>query len=57
LAIISVMVRRSSSVMPGSAAGGCSTMEVPGWLGGPTVIQRMSLYPTSPRTSKPRMSR
>ena len=41
LAIISAMVRRSSSVMPGSAAGGCSTMDVPGWSAGPTVIQRI----------------
>jgi hypothetical protein len=31
LAIISVMVRRSSSVTPGSAAGGSRTMDVPGW--------------------------
>jgi len=41
LAIISVMVRRSSSVMPGSTAGGCSTMDVAGWSGVPTVSQRI----------------
>jgi len=57
LAIISAMVRRSSSVMPGSAAGGCRTMDVPGWSAGPTVIQRISPYPTSLRTSKPTVSR
>jgi hypothetical protein len=34
------MVRRSSSVMPGSAAGGARRMDVPGWPAGPTVIQR-----------------
>src|SRR5215213_1947995 len=51
------MVRRSSSVMPGSAAGGCRTIDVPGWPGGPTVIQRISPYPTSPLTSKPIASR
>ena len=39
------------------AAGGCRTMEVPGWPGGPTVSQRMPSYPTSLRTSKPRVSR
>ena len=42
LAIISAIVRRSSSVMPGSAAGGCRTIDVPGWPGGPTVIQRIA---------------
>jgi hypothetical protein len=39
LAIISVIVRRSSSVMPGVTAGGDSTMLTSGWAGGPTVIQ------------------
>src|SRR5829696_8791295 len=29
------MVRRSSSVMPGSTAGGCRTIDVPGWSGRP----------------------
>ena len=29
----------------------------PGWSAGPTVIQRTPPYPTSLRTSKPRMSR
>ena len=43
LAIISEMVRRSSAVRPGVAAGGCSTIDVPGWPTGPTVIQRMPL--------------
>ena len=33
-AIISAMVRRSSSVMPGSAAGGCRTMDVSGLADG-----------------------
>jgi hypothetical protein len=56
-AIISAMVRRSLSVMPGSAAGGTRRMDVPGWPGGPTVIQRISPEPTSLRTSKPRRSR
>jgi len=31
LAIISAMVRRSSSVMPGSMAGGARRMDVLGW--------------------------
>jgi hypothetical protein len=57
LAIISATVRRSSSVMPGEAAGGYSTIDVPGWPGGPTVIQCMPAYSTSLRTSKPRVSR
>ena len=35
LAIISRIVRRSSSVMPGSTAGGASTMFVSGWPAGP----------------------
>ena len=39
------------------AAGGCKTMDVPGWSAGPTVIQRIPPYPTSLRTSKPRVSR
>ena len=43
LAIISVIVRRSSSVMDGSAPGGCSTRLTSGCPGGPTVIQNMSL--------------
>src|SRR6266540_3757441 len=51
------MVRRSSSVMPGVAAGGYRTMDVPGWSGGPTVIQCIPPYSTSLRTSKPRASR
>jgi hypothetical protein len=50
----STMVRRSSSVMPGSAAGGDRTMDVPGWSAGPTVIQRVPPCATSLRTSKPR---
>src|SRR5918995_1360875 len=33
------------------------TMAVPGWSAGPTVIQRIPSYPTSLRTSKPRVSR
>ncbi len=41
LAIISAIVRRSSSVMPGSTAGGCSTIDGP--PAGPTVIQRSPL--------------
>ena len=41
----------------GVAAGGNRTMDVPGWSGGPTVIQRIPAYPTSLRTSKPRVSR
>ena len=45
LAIISLMVRRSSSVMPGSANGGVRTMLVSGWPGGPTVIQRILPFP------------
>jgi hypothetical protein len=57
LAIISRRVRRSSSVRPGLAAGGCRTMDVSGWSAGPTVIQRIPLYPTSSRTSKSRVSR
>ncbi len=57
LAIISAMVRRSSSVMPGSVAGGAKRMDVPGWPAGPTVIQRILPDPTSVRTSKPRVSR
>ncbi len=43
LAIISVMVRRSSSVTPAPTAGGCRTIDVSGWLTGPTVIQRSPL--------------
>ena len=39
------------------AVGGYSTMEVSGWLGGPTVIQRIAPPPTSRRTSNPRTSR
>ena len=40
--IISLMTRRSSSVMPGSAAGGCSTRVVAdGSSAGPRVSQRM----------------
>jgi len=38
----SAMVRRSCSVSVGSPSGGLSTIDVPGWPGGPTVIQRMS---------------
>ncbi len=57
LAIISAIVRRSSSVMPGVADGGYKAIDVPGWSAGPTVIQRNPLYPTSSRTSKPRVSR
>ena len=56
-AIISAMVRRSSSVTPGLACGGYRTMDVPGWSAGPTVIQCIPPYSTSPRTSKPRVSR
>ena len=41
LAIISAMVRFSSSLTPGVACGGYSTMDVPGWPLGPTVSQRM----------------
>ncbi len=52
LAIIATMVRCSSSVTPGTAAGGSRTMDVPGWLAGPTVIQRIPPYPTSSRTSE-----
>ena len=44
LAIISAMVRRSSSVMPGVAAGGYRTMDVSGWSAGPTVIQCIPPY-------------
>ena len=55
-AIIPAIVRRSSSVTPGSAPGGYSTIDVPSWSGGPTVIQCMSLYPTSLRISMPRVS-
>jgi hypothetical protein len=51
------MVRRSSSVTPGSAAGGARRMDVSGWSAGPTVIQRILPFPTSLRTSKPRVSR
>ena len=40
-----------------ATAGGCRTMDVLGWSAGPTVIQRIPLYPTSLRTSKPRLSR
>jgi hypothetical protein len=57
LAIISAMVRRSSSVKPGPTAGGARRMDVLGWPAGPTVIQRIVPCPTSVRTSKPRMSR
>jgi hypothetical protein len=32
-------------------------MDVPGWSAGPTVIQRIAPWPTSLRTSKPRLSR
>ena len=42
LAIIARIMSRSASVTDGSAAGGSSTIEVSGWFGGPTVIQRMS---------------
>ena len=38
-------------------AGGASRMDVLGWSGGPTVIQRILPCPTSLRTSKPRVSR
>ena len=31
----------TSIVLAPPAAGGCRTMDVPGWPGGPTVIQRM----------------
>jgi hypothetical protein len=58
LAIISAMVRRSSSVIPQpGGASGVRTMDVPGWSAGPTVIHRIPPYPTSLRTSKPRVSR
>ena len=57
LAIISAIVRRSSSVRPGVATGGYRTIDVPGWSAGPTVIQCSPLYSTSLRTSKPRVSR
>jgi hypothetical protein len=57
LAIISAMVRRSSSVMPGSAAGGARRIDVPGWSVGPTVIQRIVPWPMSLRTSKPMVVR
>ena len=42
-AIISAMMRRSSSVIPVSAAGGSRRMDITGWSGGPTVIQRSLL--------------
>ena len=32
-------------------------MDVPGWAAQPAVIQRIPLYPTSLRTSKPRVPR
>src|SRR5215211_497923 len=51
------MVRRSSSVMPGVAAVGQRTMDVPGWPGAPTVSQCIPPYWTSLRSSKPRVSR
>src|SRR5262249_29828141 len=35
------MMRRSSSVTPGSTTGGARRIEVSGWPGGPTVIQRI----------------
>lgn len=57
LAIISVTVRRSSSVTPGSTTGGARRMDVSGWPGAPTLIQRILPSPTSLRTSKPRASR
>ena len=38
-------------------AGGARRMDVPGWPAGPTVIQRILPWPTSLRTSKPRVSR
>ena len=56
-AIICAMVRRSSSVMPGVAAGGYRTIDVSGWSAGPTVIQCIPPYSTSLRTSNPRVSR
>jgi len=56
LAIISATVRRSSSVMPGVAAGGYRTMDVPGWSGS-RPIQCIPPYSTSFRTSNPRVSR
>jgi hypothetical protein len=57
LAIISTMVRRSSSVTPASAANGSRMMDVPGRSAGPTVIERIPSYPASLRTPKPRVSR
>lgn len=53
LSIIARIVRRSSSVIGGSGVGGCKTIEVSGWFGGPTVMNRISGVPTSSRTSKP----
>ena len=50
-AIVSALVRRSSSVMPGVANGGYRTMEVPGWPAGPTVIRAYRVS-DSLRTSK-----
>jgi hypothetical protein len=57
LAIISAIVRFSSSVMPGLADGGARTIDMFGWSAGPTVIQRIVPLPTSSRTSKPSVSR
>ena len=45
LAIISVMVRRSSSVTPGSTAGGAEHDGGVGLAGGPTVSQRIVPVP------------
>src|SRR6266542_4208673 len=56
LAIISATVRRSSSVRPGVAAGGYRTMDVPGWSGGPTVIQCIPPYSRSIRSRTRRRS-
>jgi hypothetical protein len=56
LAIISVTTLLSSSVMPGSTAGGVNTIDV-FWPGGPTVSHRIVPWPTSRRTSNPSVSR
>src|SRR5207249_1490114 len=47
----------ASSVTPGSATAGARRMDVSGWPGGPTLIQRILPSPTSLRTSNPRASR